>query len=130
MDGAMNSDAARRQVEAAYAAWDEAFNRGDAVALAGLYVDHATFLPATHAIIEGPARIEQFFTPLLAQGVTDHRFELVTIHDDTHSIAAAAKWTATSPEPDGSRTTSSGIATHLFLKQPDGGLKLRLHTFN
>jgi hypothetical protein len=63
MDGAMNSDAARRQVEAAYAAWDEAFNRGDAVALAGLYVDHATFLPATHAIIEGPARIEQFFTP-------------------------------------------------------------------
>lgn len=126
----MSSDAVRTQVEAAYAAWDEAFNRGDARALASLYVDHATFLPATHAVIEGPARIEEFFTPLLAQGVSDHRFELITVHADTHSIAAAARWTATSPNQDGSRAASGGIATHLFLKQPDGSLKLRLHTFN
>src|SRR5690349_17270504 len=117
MDGAMAIDAVRKQVETAYAAWDEAFNRGDAGALASLYVDDATFLPATHAIIEGPDRIEQFFAGLLAQGVADHRFGLITIHEDTHSIAAAARWTATSPDPDGSRTDASGIATHLFLKQ-------------
>lgn len=126
----MSGDAVRGQVEAAYAAWDEAFNRGDAKALASLYVDDATFLPATHDVVEGPARIEAFFTPLLAQGVTGHRFALITLHEDEHSIAAAARWTALSPGPDGALTTSSGIATHLFLKQPDGRLKLRLHTFN
>lgn len=126
----MSSNGLREQVEAAYAAWDDAFNRGDARAVAGLYTRDATFLPATHAVIEGPAGIEEFFAPLLAQGVTGHRFELVTIHGDTNSIAAAARWTVTSPNADGSRTTSSGIATHLFVKQPGGGLKLRLHTFN
>ncbi|MGD9509995.1 MAG: SgcJ/EcaC family oxidoreductase [Geminicoccaceae bacterium] len=126
----MSSDAVRGQVEAAYAAWDEAFNRGDAKALASLYVDDATFLPATHDVVDGPTRIEAFFTPLLAQGLSDHRFELITVHEDQNSIAAAARWTATSPNADGSRATSSGIATHLFVKQPGGGLKLRLHTFN
>lgn len=126
----MSSNALRERVEAAYAAWDGAFNRGDAKALSELYTSDATFLPATHAVVEGPASIERFFTPLLAQGVSDHRFELITIHEDAGSIAAAARWTATSPDPDGTRVTSSGIATHLFLKQPDGRLKLRLHTFN
>ncbi|MFO1047597.1 MAG: SgcJ/EcaC family oxidoreductase [Geminicoccaceae bacterium] len=126
----MSSNAVRERVEAAYAAWDAAFNRGDAKAVAGLYTGDATFLPATHAVVEGPANIERFFAPLLAQGVSDHRFELITIHEDARSIAAAARWTATSPNPDGTRAASSGIATHLFLKQPDGSLKLRLHTFN
>lgn len=121
---------ARERVEAAYAAWDEAFNRGDAKALSSLYVADATFLPATHDVVEGPARIEAFFAPLLAQGVSGHRFTLITIHEDERSIAAAAHWTVLSPGPDGALTPSSGIATHLFLKQPDGGLKLRLHTFN
>lgn len=126
----MSSDALRERVETAYAAWDAAFNRGDARAVAELYTDDATFLPATHAVVEGPASIERFFAPLLAQGVSDHRFALITLHEDANSIAAAARWTATSPNPDGTRATSSGIATHLFLKQPDGRLKLRLHTFN
>ena len=126
----MSSDALRQRVEAAYRVWDEAFNAGDARALAALYTDDATFLPATHAVIEGPARIEEFFAPLLSRGVTGHRFELITLHEDTNSIAAAARWTAVAPGADGARTASSGIAAHLFVKQPDGSLKLRLHTFN
>lgn len=126
----MSSEALRERIEAAYAAWDAAFNRGDAKAVAELYTEDATFLPATHAVVEGPASIERFFAPLLARGVGDHRFELITVHEDAGSIVAAARWAATSPGADGTRAASSGIATHLFLKQPDGSLKLRLHTFN
>lgn len=126
----MSSEALRERIEAAYAAWDAAFNRGDARAVAELYTEDATFLPATHAVVEGPASIERFFAPLLAQGVSDHRFALITVHEDAGSIVAAARWAATSPGADGTRAASSGIATHLFLKQPDGSLKLRLHTFN
>jgi hypothetical protein len=42
------------EVTAAYAAWDEAFNAGDAGAVAGAYAEDALFLPATHDVIEGP----------------------------------------------------------------------------
>jgi ketosteroid isomerase-like protein len=30
----------------------------------------------------------------------------------------------------GQPATFSGVATHIFEKQPDGSLKLKLHTFN
>jgi hypothetical protein len=39
------------QVKAAYAAWDDAFNKGDAKAVAAFYTDNATFLPATHDVV-------------------------------------------------------------------------------
>ena len=41
------------EVKAAYSAWDEAFNRADAKAVAALYVADAIFLPATHDVIKG-----------------------------------------------------------------------------
>ena len=43
------------QVSACYEAWDAAFNRGDAKAVAAAYLPNATFLPATHAVLSGPA---------------------------------------------------------------------------
>ncbi len=51
-------------------AWNEAFNSGDAAAVARLYVEDARFLPATHQVIVGPAAVEAFFRPMLAAGVT------------------------------------------------------------
>ena len=50
------------EVIAAYAAWNEAFNRGDVAAVARLYLDDAHFLPATHQVIVGPGGIAGFFT--------------------------------------------------------------------
>ena len=51
-------------VKTAYAAWDEAFNKGDANAVAAFYTDDAVFLPATHDVIKGPSGVENFFAPL------------------------------------------------------------------
>jgi ketosteroid isomerase-like protein len=48
-------------VKAAYAAWDAAFNEGAAAKVAAAYADDATFLPATHDVIKGPAGVEDFF---------------------------------------------------------------------
>ncbi len=126
----MEATAQRDQIEIAYAAWDAAFNVGDARAVAALYVANATFLPASHEVIEGPAGIERFFVEAFAQGLTGHRFELITSHVEGNTLVAAAKWTARGRDSQGAPATFDGIATHVFLKQADGGLKLRLHTFN
>jgi ketosteroid isomerase-like protein len=48
---------AHDEMREAYAAWDAAFAKGDAKALAALYVDDAVFLPANHEIIKGPGGV-------------------------------------------------------------------------
>lgn len=117
-------------VLAALDAWNTAFNAGDAAAVARLYVAEARFLPATHAVIVGPAAIEAFFAPMLAQGVTGHVNELVTSGGDGKLRYSGSRWTVQVPGPDGQMQPSSGFATHVFERQADGSLRIRLHTFN
>jgi uncharacterized protein (TIGR02246 family) len=126
----MDQTRLREQVEAAYRAWNDAFNAGDAKALAACYASDATFLPATHDVIEGPDGVEKFFAGLFANGLTGHTLDLLTAHGDGGTVVGAAKWSAQGKGEDGAPATFSGVATHVFVKQPDGSLKLRLHTFN
>jgi ketosteroid isomerase-like protein len=113
------------QVKAAYAAFDAAFNKGDAKAVAAFYVEDAVILPPTHDVIKGPAGAEKFFAGLFAAGATEHKLELIEVNGDDQLTVAAARWSA-----KGKDGTLGGLATHEFTKQADGNLKLRLHTFN
>ena len=58
--------------------------------------------------------------------MTGHKIELIQANGNDNMTVAAAKWSAKGK--DGSNI--GGIATHEFVKQADGSLKLRLHTFN
>ena len=95
----------RAEISAAYSAWDSAFNKADAKAVASAYVPNAKVLPPTHEVISGPAAIENFFAGLFSSG-------------------------AKGKGADGAPQTAAGLATHVFERQVDGSLKLRLHTFN
>ena len=129
-----DTDLQEDQVNSAYAAWDTAFNAGDAKALASLYTEDTLFLPATHDIIEGPAEVEKFFAGLFASGVPGHRLALVrtTSSDgDGNLVVAAARWSAIAKNVGGGGDNAlGGIATHVFERRSDGRLKLKLHTFN
>jgi ketosteroid isomerase-like protein len=120
----------RSDVAAAYAAWDAAFNKGDAKALASAYVANAKFLPPTHEVATGPAEIEKFFASQFANGATDHKLVIIDAGGDDKIVYATANWSAKGKGKDGAVQTFSGIATHVFERQPDNSLKLRLHTFN
>ena len=122
MAGAASSDA---DVRAAYAAWDAAFGKSDAKAIGTMYTEDALFLPPSHDVLKGPAAVEKFFTGLFAAGVTGHKLELIEAHGTPDLVVAAAKWSAQSKTGP-----AGGVATHEFIRQPGGNLKLRLHTFN
>jgi len=115
----------RSDVTAAYGAWDAAFNKGDAKAVAAFYAADAKILPADHAVHTGPADVEKFFAGLFANGVKSHKLEPITIGGTEAQPFAAAKWSAKAGDKD-----IGGVATHIFERQPDGSLKLKLHTFN
>ena len=117
-------------VTAAYTAWDAAFNAGDAAAVAALYTDDAIFLPPTHDVVEGPAGVEKFMSGLFNMGITGHTLEIIKVSGDGNLVVAAAKWTAIGKDASGADHPSSGVATHVFERQADGSLKLKLHTFN
>lgn len=124
------ADAVSDQVKAAYAAWDAAFNKGDAKAVAAFYAADAKLLPPSHDVLEGPAGAEKFFGGLFANGVSGHKLEMIDADGGDALVAAAAKWSAQGKDASGKATSFGGVATHVFEKQADGSLKLRMHTFN
>lgn len=121
---------AKSDVAAAYAAFNAAFNHGDAKALAGMYVTSAEILPPTHAVVSGASDIEKFFAGFFANGVTNHALEIIDVGGDDKIVFATSHWSAKAKGTDGTEQNIGGLATHVFERQPDGSLKLRLHTFN
>ncbi|MCT7377891.1 YybH family protein [Chelativorans salis] len=124
------ADAIEDQVKAAYSDWDAAFGEADAKAIAAFYTDDAIFLPATHDVIKGPEGVEKFFAGIFDMGVTGHKLELIEAQGDGDLLFGTAKWSANGKDTNGADQPWGGVATHIFEKQADGSLKLRLHTFN
>jgi len=127
---ATHAASADDDVKAAYAAWDAAFNKADAKEVAAFYADDAVFLPPNHEVIRGPSGVETFFTGLFSGGASGHKLELIEAHGDGSLAYGAAKWSATGKDAEGKDQPWGGVATHVFQRQPDGSLKILLHTFN
>ncbi|EAU42079.1 hypothetical protein FP2506_16639 [Fulvimarina pelagi HTCC2506] len=89
-------------------------------------MDDAIFLPPTHDVVEGPEGVQSFFDGLFQNGVTDHQLEVINVMEGGDEIVAASRWSA----KGGDGSDIGGIATHVFERQNDGSLKLKLHTFN
>nr|WP_271500126.1 nuclear transport factor 2 family protein [Bradyrhizobium sp. CCBAU 11357] len=121
---------AKTDIEKAYAAWDAAFNKQDAKAITANCVATAKLMPPTHQVASGPAEIEKFWAELFASGVTGHKLEMIDAGGDDKIVFGTAKWTATGKDKDGKPAPFSGLAMHVFERQADGSLKLRLQTFN
>ena len=91
----------KSDVTAAYAAWDAAFNKGDAKAVAATYLPSAKLLPPTHEAASGSAAIEKFFAGLHANGVTNHKLEMIDAGGDDKVVYGTASWSAKGKDKDG-----------------------------
>ena len=116
-------------VEKAFGAWNSAFNKGDAKAIAALYTSDAVLLPPSHEVKSGSG-IEQFFSGLLGNRVTGHTLEPIKIIEAGDVLVVASKWSAKGRDDKGNPASLGGIATHVLQKQADRSLKVKLHTFN
>ena len=117
-------------VTAAYAAWDAAFNSGDAKAVSALYTDDAIVLPPSHDVIKGPDAIEKFIGGILGMGAKGHKFELIEASGDGKIVYGTAKWSATGKDSAGTDQPWGGLSTTIFEKQANGSLKIKVQTFN
>ncbi len=84
----------KSDVTAAYAAFDAAFNKGDAKTLAAAYAPNAKLMPPTHEVASGPAEIEKFWAGMFANGVTGHKLEVIDAGGDGKVVYGTANWSA------------------------------------
>ncbi len=110
--------------------WVQEFNESNGGAIAAFYSEDALFLPATHDVIQGPAGVEKFFEGIFGMGVTGHKLEVIEAESNGNLVYAVAKWSANGKDSEGKDQPWGGVATHIFERQADGSLKLKLHTFN
>jgi ketosteroid isomerase-like protein len=81
-------------------------------------------------VIRGPAGVEKFFAGIFNMGVTGHKLELIEEHGGGNLLFGAAKWSANGKDASGKDQPWGGLATHIFERENNGSLKIKLHTFN
>ena len=117
-------------IETSNARWNEAFNRRDAAALAGLYAPDGKLLPPTNQVIAGTKAITEFWQSLFDQGFCDHAIEIVEVRASDTLAYEAGKWRAASADQDGSKKQYQGNLVLVFERQGDGNWRSRLHSWN
>src|SRR5436190_3175919 len=80
----MSSDI-RSRIEAGNKAFVDAFKRGDAAAMAGLYTAEGQLLPANSDVVRGAAAIRAFWQGVMSLGLEDASLETIEVeaHGDT-----------------------------------------------
>jgi uncharacterized protein (TIGR02246 family) len=125
-----SSNDIRGAVRRANDAWNSAFNRGDAAAVAALYTDNATVLPPTHAVVKGTDAIRDFWQGLITAGFKEHGIEMIDAEADGGLAFATGKWSANGPGEAGKVQRFEGTVVTMLRRQGDASWKACLHTWN
>ena len=110
--------------------WDAAFNSKQPVQVAALYDNDATVLPAGAAQVSGAAAILDFWTNTIAQGIIDHKIEMLDAGVDGNLAFQRGLWSAAVVNAEGQRQTFSGNLHVLYRRQADGSWKALTHIWN
>lgn len=120
----------RNEIESAYSTWNDAFNRGDARALAACYAENARLLPPGHAPIEGTGAIEAYWDGMLKAGMTNHTLDLVSVEEGQRGAVAVARWSAKGKGRDGGERRFEGGVVHIFARRQGEPPVIWLHIWN
>lgn len=112
------------------AKWDAAFNAKDAVAVAASYDNAAAVIPAGAAQVSGSAEILDFWKGAIAQGITDHKLELIEAIESGDLALQRGLWSAAVVNAEGERQIFKGNVHLVYRRQSDGGWKVLTHTWN
>lgn len=110
--------------------WDAAFNSQQPTVLAALYDDEATVMPSGAAPANGGKAILEFWRNLLAQGVVDHKIEIVDATAGGNLAVQRGFWSAAAVDANGQRQEFRGSLQLVFRRQIDGNWKTYTHIWN
>lgn len=120
----------RSTIEQLNAAWNQALNSGNAMAVAALYTEQATLSPGNGQTLVGRAEIEKLFESFITNGVHNHAIEIVEAGGGDRLAYQVARWSANGAEKDGKKPAFGGILMSVVEKGNDGRWLTRSHVWN
>lgn len=123
---AADSLATRKAIEEQDRAYDVAFNRGDAKALAALYADDAHIYPPNHPVVKGRAAVETYWKGMFAASGDKNASKPLEVQDFGDVAVETGTWAGTGADGT-SRAHGKFIAVW---KKVAGQWKLYRETWN
>jgi uncharacterized protein (TIGR02246 family) len=119
----------RRAIETNTKQFVEAFNKGDAAAVANMYTIDARLLPPNSAMVEGRANIQNFWQGAITAGLKMVSLDPMTVEAQGNIAVEVGRYTATAPAAGGATTTDKGKYVVVWKRQ-GGNWKLAVDIFN
>ncbi len=120
----------QQELQVLNAQWDAAFNAKKADQVAAMYDDAAAVIPAGAAQVSGKAAVLAFWTNTIAQGIIDHKLEMVEAGESGDMAFQRGLWSAAVVNDQGERQVFSGNVHLLYRRQADGAWKALTHIWN
>jgi uncharacterized protein (TIGR02246 family) len=98
----------RKAIETTAKRFTEAFNKGDAVAVADMYTSDARVLPPNSQTIEGRENIQTFWQEFIAMGVKLVKLETVQVETRGDTAYEIGRYVLTIPQTGGQTITDEG----------------------
>lgn len=124
------AQSAKSSIEAASAAFEEAYNSGDAAALAALYTEDAVLLPPDVVRMDGRHAVQNFMQGAMDSGpgpLEDLRLETLEVEDSGDLASEVGKFTVLGQ--DGA-PAGTGKYIVVWKKGSDGTWRLHRHIWN
>ncbi len=116
---------ARQAIEKLLAEFIDAYNRGDAAALAAQYTEDCAVLAPNQPTVRGRQAIETLFKEMIEEFGGTGSIEIVEVVEAGN---LAYQWSTYSLE--GEKESDAGQLVEVFNRQADGSWKIRLTIFN
>lgn len=120
---------ARTAIEANTKQFIEAFNKGDAAAIANMYTMDARVLPPNAEMVEGRPNIQKFWQGAMTAGLKMVSLETVHLETQGNIAVEVGRYTTTLPGAGGTTTTDKGKYVVLW-KREGRNWKLAVDIFN
>ena len=120
---------ARTAIEANTKQFTEAFNKGDAAAVANLYTTDARMLPPNAEMVDGRANIQKYWQGAMSAGVKMVSLETVHVETQGNIAVEIGRYTTTIPGAGSITTTDKGKYVVVW-KREGGSWKLAVDIFN
>jgi uncharacterized protein (TIGR02246 family) len=120
---------ARTAIEASNKQFAEAFNKGDAAALANMYTMDARVLPPNGEMVEGRSNIEKFWQGAMCAGMKMVSLETVDVETHGNVVVEIGRYTATMHGAGGTTTTDKGKYVVVWKREGESW-KLAVDIFN
>ncbi|MGH9905916.1 MAG: YybH family protein [Pyrinomonadaceae bacterium] len=111
------SAATQKAIEANNKRFVEAFNKGDAAAVAGFYAADAKVLPPNGPIIEGKPNIQEFWQGLIKIGAKIQALDTVQVDSRGDLAYELGKYSFTIPQAGGQSVTDQGKYIVIWKRQ-------------